>query len=349
MGTLNINMKAAVLYELNTPLIVEDLTVPNLGYGQVLVKVAASGVCHTQLLEIQGKRGVDRYLPHTLGHEGSGVVDAVGPGVTRISVGEHVILSWIKGPGINIPSVTYYKGNQPINAGALTTFNEYTLASENRVTLISKEMPLDKAALIGCAVATGAGVIINTAKVEPGSVVVVFGAGGIGLNAIQAAAMMSATKIIAVDIHEHKLTQARVFGATHTINARDDDVVRKIKELTNGNGADYAIEAVGFQQTMEQAFLSIRAEGGLAILIGNPPHGTEISIDPFGFIRGKRLIGTWGGETNPEKDFPRYVNLYLAGKLKLDELITHRFQLEDINSALNALEKGEVARAIIEF
>lgn len=342
-------MKAAVLCEPNVPLAIEDLTVPDPGYGQVLVKVAASGVCHTQVLEIQGKRGVDHYLPHLLGHEGSGVVEAVGPGVSRVAVGDHVILSWIKGAGIDPISPTYFSGNRRINAGALTTFNEYTLAAENRVTPIRKDMPLDKAALVGCAVATGAGAVINAAKVEPGSVVVVFGAGGIGLNAIQAATLVNAGEIIAVDIYDHKLAQARLFGATRTVHSRRQDPVDAVLDLTGGKGADYVIEAVGSQETMEQAFASARMNGGLTILIGNLPHQTKISINPFHLICGKKLLGTWGGETNPRRDFPRYVDLYLAGKLKLDELITHRFRLKDINIAVKALEGGEVARAIIDF
>ena len=342
-------MKAAILYQLNAPLAVEDINIPEPDYGQVLVKVAASGVCHTQLLEIQGKRGTDSYLPHTLGHEGSGVVEGVGHGVTRVTKGDHIVISWIKAPGIDAQPPIYYRGKRRINAGAANTFMEYTLVSENRVTPIRKDMPLDKAALLGCAVATGAGAVINTARVEPDSTVAVFGVGGIGLCAIQAAALMNAAKVIAIDIYEHKLALARTFGATHTLNAQKQDPVQAIKELTDGKGTDYAIEAAGLKETMEQAFLSVRSSGGTAILVGNLPYQHKILIDPFALIEGKRLIGSWGGETNPDRDFPHYIDLYLAGRLKLDELITHRFQLEDINSAFSALGSGKVARAIVEF
>ena len=341
--------KAAVLYQPNEPLRIEELSCPELAEGQVLVKVSFSGICHSQLLEIRGKRGVDRYLPHTLGHEGSGIVQAVGPRVTRVTPGDSVILSWIKGPGINAAPPTYRTGKQTINGGPLTTFQEYTVASENRLTPIPKEIPRDKAALIGCAVATGAGAILNTAKLERGQTVAIFGAGGIGLCAVQAARIMNASKIIAVDLHEEKLRQAQKFGATHTVNARKEDPIKKIQDLTEGKGVDTAIEAAGLSETMENAFHSVRRGGGLAILIGNLPQGMQISIDPFDLICGKRIVGSWGGETRPERDFLRYLDFYQTGKLKLDELISHRFRLEEINEAFDALENGEVSRALVAF
>ncbi|OGH56859.1 MAG: hypothetical protein A3G34_11690 [Candidatus Lindowbacteria bacterium RIFCSPLOWO2_12_FULL_62_27] len=342
-------MRAAILYELNKPLVVEDLTAADPGYGQVRVRIAASGVCHTQISEARGCRGPDKFLPHTMGHEGAGVVEAIGPGVTRVKAGDHVILTWIKGPGINAAPPAYAVGGRKINAGQITTFQDEAVVAENRVVPIRKDMPLDKAALIGCAVATGAGAVFNTARPKPGSAVLVFGAGGIGLCAIQAAALTNAGKVIAVDIHDHKLALARAFGATHVVNAKTQDVVPAVLELTGGRGADVAIEAAGIRETMEQAFQSIRADGGLAILIGNLAKGMPISIDPFMLICGKQIVGSWGGATDPAQDFPRYVDLYMTGKLKLDELITHRFRLDDVNAALEAVEQGKAGRAIIEF
>jgi len=344
--------KAAILYELNAPLVVEDIDIPAPGYGQVLIKLVASGMCHSQLSEIQGRqaiRGTDPYLPHTLGHEGAGVIEAIGPGVTRVAVGDHVLLYPSVGAGINAQMPTYYHGKQRINAGAANSFMECTLASENHVIKIRDDMPFDKASVLGCAVATGAGTVINVAKVEHGSTVVVFGAGGIGLCSIQAAGLMNAARVIAVDIHEHKLKLAQTFGATHAINARNQDPVAAIEDLTDGKGADYVIEAAGTKETMEQAFASVRRFGGLAVIMGNIPFQHTISINPFELIAGKRIVGSWIGETIPERDFPYYIDLYLTGKLKLDELITHRFRLEDINDAFHALEKGEVGRAIIEL
>lgn len=342
--------KAAVLYEINSPLVIQDLDIPELKAGQVLVKIAYSGVCHSQLNEIKGWKGEDKFLPHVLGHEGSGTVEAVGPGVSKVKPGESVVLSWIKGSGRDVSSTVYRESDgAAVNSGAIATFMEYAVISENRMTPIRKDMPLDKAALLGCAVATGAGAVINTAKVAPGSKVAVFGAGGIGLCAIQAAGIMKAAEIIAIDIHDHKLKLARAFGASDTINASRQDPVSAIRALTAGKGVDCAIEATGVKEIMEQAFLSVHDNGGIAVIAGNVPHQQRISIDPFGLICGKRIVGTWGGDTNPERDLPHYADWYLAGKLKLDELLTHRFHLEDINLAFLALEEGKVGRAIIEL
>ena len=343
-------MKAAILYELNKPLALEEVDVPEPTFGQVRVQVKASGICRKQLQEVRGLHGPDPHLPHLLGHEGAGIVDTIGPGVRRVAVGDHVVVSWIKAAGLEPNPPVYKQGDRDIHAGGVTTFNQYTVAAENRVTRIPKNIPFDKAALLGCAIPTGVGVVINTAKVKPQSSVAVFGVGGIGLNIIQGSALMKASKIIAVDLYDQKLEQARVFGATHTINAREQGPVTRIKELTEGKGADYAFEASASRQAMENAYACVRWGTGLAVLVGNLPHDDKkISIDPFPLYAGTRLIGTWGGETNPDRDFPRYVDWYLKGRLKLDELITHRFRLEEINSAFLALERGEVGRAIIEF
>lgn len=342
-------MRAAVLHEPNAPLTIEELSVPPLGHGQVGVRLRASGVCHTQLLEVRGQRGVDRYLPHTLGHEGAGVVDAVGPGVTRVAAGDHVVVSWIRGAGLDAPPPLYTSGGRRINAGPVTTFQEYAVVPENRVTRVAPELPLDHAALIGCAVATGAGAVINTARVEPGSTVVVFGAGGVGLCAVQAAALAGATRVVAVDVAPEKLDLARRLGATDTVDTTREDPVDAVLKRTGGAGADYAIEAAGRRETMEQAHRAVRTGGGLAVLVGNLPAGGQIAIDPFALIAGRRLVGTWGGETRPERDFPRYVALALAGRLKLDELITHRFRLDDVNGALDVLACGRASRVILEL
>lgn len=342
------NMKAAVLYEVNKPLVLEDIEVPEPELGQVLVKVAVSGICHTQLDNIRGNYGDDPYLPHLLGHEGAGIVESIGLGVTKVSPGDHVILSWIKGEGINSKPPKYTKGKQVINAGFVTTFNEYTLASENRVTKIRKDMPFDKASLIGCAVSTGLGAVINESEVKPGSSVAVFGIGGIGLNIIQGAAIVNALKIIAVDIYDQKLDTAREFGATHVINSKKKDPVTEIMSLTDGKGVDYAFESAGQKVSMEQAYQSA-SNGGLVNLVGNPPKGQKICIDAVQTHYGKLLRGGHGGHVKPDIDFARYIELYIEKKLKLDELITHRFTLETINDAITALEKGKVGRAVIEF
>ena len=342
-------MKAAVLYETNRPLVIETLKIPEPDFGQVLVKVHFSGICHKQMEEIRGHRGLDPYLPHLLGHEGAGVVETIGPGVTIVAPGDHVVLSWIKGVGIDANTPTYYKGEQPINAGWVTTFNEYAVVSENRVTGIRKDMPLDKAALLGCAVATGVGVAINQARVIPGSTVAVFGIGGVGLNVVQGSALASAGKIIAVDIVDAKLEMATKFGATHTINALKQNPVQQIIELTGNIGVDYAFATIGKIETMEQAYESAQKHGGYVNIVGVPPYGGKISIDAYPLHDGKCLVGASGGQTRKEKDFPKYIELYFAGKLKLDEQITHRYRLDDINMAFQLMEKGELGRAIVEL
>ncbi|MEW6419819.1 MAG: zinc-binding dehydrogenase [Nitrospirota bacterium] len=340
---------AAVLYEINKPLQIEELIVPELKPGQVLVNVVYSGICHSQLNEIRGLKGEDKFLPHTLGHEGSGIVEAIGEGVKKVKIGDYVVLTWIKGSGADVPS-TFYKRSDGtiINSGAISTFLTKAVISENRLVKIPKEMSLREASLLGCAIPTGAGIVMNTAKVSSNNSVAIFGIGGIGLSALLAAKLAGAKVIIAIDVLDHKLEQAIKFGATHTINARKQDVLSEIMNISNNLGVDYAIESAGKKESMETAFQSVRDNGGLCIIAGNLPQGEQISINPFDLIKGKRIIGTWGGETNPDKDIPRYVDLYLSGKFKLEALITHLYKLEDVNEALSALDSGEVGRIIIE-
>ena len=343
--------KAAVLYQINKPLQIEELTMPEPRTGQVLIKIAYSGVCRSQLNEIHGLRGEDKYLPHTLGHEGSGIVKTVGPGVGKVKPGDPVVLTWIKGDGLDVPSAMYHRSNgSVVNSGAISTFMEYTIIPENRLVAIPKEMSLREASLLGCAVPTGAGSVMNTARVRSGSSVAVFGVGGIGLCAVLAVDLMNATTIIAVDVFDHKLEQARRVGATHLINARQQDPLATILKFTGGRGVDYAIEAAGQHETMETAFQAVRDKGGLCVLTGNLPDGERINLDPFDLIKGKRIVGTWGGESQPDRDIPLYVELYLAGKLKLDMLITHEYRFEDINRAFDDLEQGKVGgRALINM
>lgn len=340
---------AAVLEQLNKPLKIRELTIPDLSPGQVLVEVAYSGVCRSQLLEVRGKRGEDKYLPHTLGHEGSGRVLEVGESVNKVKPGDHVVLSWIKGSGADVPSTVYQSPEGAINSGAISTFMYRTVTCENRVTPIPDNMPLREAALLGCAIPTGAGIVLNTAKVRPGSSVAVFGVGGIGMSAVLAAELVHATTIIAVDVFDHKLEQARVVGATHVINARQQEPLATIQEITEGQGVDYAIEAAGQRETMETAFQVVRDNGGLCVLAGNLAHGECINLDPFDLIKGKRIVGTWGGESQPDRDIPLYVDLYLSGKLKLDGLITHTYRLDEINGVLEDSEQGKVGRALIDM
>lgn len=341
--------EAAVLCEPGKPLRIMSLTIPDLKPGQVLVDVAYSGVCHSQLLEARGKRGEDRFLPHTLGHEGSGTVLQVSTGVTKVKPGERVVLTWIKGNGADVPAVVYHSPHGPVNSGAISTFMRQTVTCENRVVPITQAMPLRQAALLGCAIPTGGGIVLNTADVREDNSIAVFGAGGIGLSAIMAASLRNARVIIAVDVFEHKLEQAHQLGATHLVNARLQDTLTSIREATGGRGVDYAIEAAGTHESMEIAFQAVRDNGGLCILAGNLPHGERISLNPFDLIRGKRIIGSWGGETQPDRDMPKYIEYYLSGKLQLDRLLTHSYSLHNINQSLDDLENGKIGRALVDM
>ncbi len=341
---------AAVLEKINRPLRVEDLTIPELKRGQVLVKIAYSGICHSQLNEIQGLKGEDKFLPHTLGHEGSGIVMELGPEVQKVQAGDHVVLTWIKGSGVDVSTAQYkMQDGTLVNSGGISTFMEYAVISENRLVPILKKMPLKEAALLGCAIPTGAGIVFNTLQAKAYNTIAIFGVGGIGMSAVIAAEALGCRQIIAVDIDTYKLDFSLKIGATHVVNAAKQDSVSAIMDLTKGQGVDYAIEAAGLKETMEEAFVSIRNNGGTLVIAGNLAHKEKISIDPFDLIKGKKIIGTWGGETCPDRDIPRYVELYLSGKLKVDDLITSRFCLKDINPALEVFKNGRnVIRVIIE-
>lgn len=341
--------QAAILERLNEPLAIKNISLPRLSKGQVLVEIVFSGLCHTQLNEIKGLKGPDAYLPHTLGHEGSGIIKDVGEGITKVKVGDHVVLSWIKGLGLEASSSTYDCDGIKVNSGAISTFMNYAVISENRVVPIPREMPLKAAALLGCAIPTGAGVIFNDMKVNAKNSLVIFGAGGLGLSAIIAAKYLQAEPIIVVDLHDHKLEKALALGATHVINAREEEPLSAINRIVAKQGVDFAFECVGRKDVMETAFASLKAPGGLCVLAGNLPKGQMIQIDPFELIRGKRIIGTWGGGSNIDNDIKKYTDLYLKGVFPFDPLITHEVSLLEINELFTNLEKGLVGRGLISF
>jgi S-(hydroxymethyl)glutathione dehydrogenase/alcohol dehydrogenase len=347
-----IEMKAAVLTSLNEPLqIISGIECSYPGPGQVLVKLAYSGVCHSQLMEVRGLRGRDAYLPHMLGHEGSGKVIEVGRGVSKVKKDDLVILGWIKGNGLEAGGGSYKCACFPqgINAGSITTFNEYVLVSENRIVPLPTGVPLDVAVLFGCAVPTGAGIITNDIRPKPGSSIAIFGLGGIGMSALMATNLFECEKVFAIDVSDDKLLLARSFGATNTINAAQTDPVREILSLTGGRGLDYAVEASGLVDVIEQAFSTVRRGGGICIFASHPAHGKRISIDPYELICGKQIRGSWGGGTNTDQDIPIFAKLYLEGKLPLEKLITKRYKLESINEAINDLEFNRVGRPLIEI
>lgn len=338
--------QAAVLVKTGSPLEIMELKLPSLAPGQVLVRLAYSGICATQLNEIRGLKGEDKFLPHTLGHEGSGVVLEAGKNVTKVKEGDRVVLSWMKGAGADVPNCLY---DGKVNSGAISTFLTHAVVSENRVIPLPPEMPLREAALLGCAIPTGAGVVRHEMHLQKGQSFAVFGVGGVGLSALLAAKEAGGNPLIAVDLYPEKLAVAKAIGATHFVDARTQTPHEAIFALTNGFGVDFAFEAAGHKRAMEEAFASLKAPGGVCILAGNLPKGEKIAIDPFDLIRGKRILGTWGGSSRIDADVAHYANAYLHNQISLAPLITHEAPLDQINTLLEKLSSGQVGRALIAF
>lgn len=362
-------MKAAVLYQVREAMAIEEADLDEPRQGEVLVKLVASGVCHSCLHAADGSWDW-AVVPSVLGDEGAGVVQAVGPGVTTLKPRDHVIISWSPTCGRcrycvtgrpelcerRPPSGYMYDGTTRIHVRGqdIKHFGPATYASEmvvpeNSAVKIRDDMPLDKAALIGCAVTTGAGAVINTAKVRAGASLAVFGTGGIGLNAVQGGRLCGAYPLIAVDVADHKLEFARSLGATHTVNGARDSVVDAIKTLTDGRGAEYTVVAVGSIPAMQQAWDAL-APGGTCVVIGAPASSDRMTVDPLNLYRDeKHLTGSRYGSARVFDDFARFVDMYLAGKLELDVLITKQYGLEDVNEAHRALAAGENMRGLIMF
>jgi len=359
-------MKAAVLREVNKPLVIEDIKHGDPGPREVLIRTVAAGVCHSDL---HFQNGAYPYpLPSVLGHESAGIVEAVGSAVSYVKPGDHVItclsafcghceycltghMSLCQEPELQRPMgqpPRLSSGDSPIFQFLnLSSFAERMLVHEHAIVKIREDMPLDRAALIGCGVTTGVGAVIHTAKVEPGATVAVIGCGGVGLSCINGAAIAGAGRIIAVDMVPSKLDLARKFGATDVVNAKDKDAVGEVREMTGG-GVHYSFEAIGLKATTEQAFKMLR-RGGTATVIGMIPVGTMVEFHGPEFLMERKIQGSNMGSNRFRVDMPRFVDFYLAGKLHLDDMISRRIKLADVNDGLKALEKGEVARSVIMF
>jgi S-(hydroxymethyl)glutathione dehydrogenase / alcohol dehydrogenase len=358
-------MKAAVFHGPQKPLTIENVEVAQPIEREVLVRTVASGVCHSDLHFVDGYYQFP--TPAILGHEAAGVVEAVGPHVTEFKPGDHVIACLsvfcghcsycltgrthlcqsrpVRTPQ-QPPKLTW--NGSPVNQFAnLSAYAEKMLVHENGLVKVKNDMPLDRAALIGCGVTTGVGAVLNTARIEAGSSVAVFGAGGVGLAAIQGARIGGARMIIAVDTVDSKLATAKSLGATHGINAKTGDPVREIRELTKG-GVDYSFECIGLKIAAEQCFDCIRP-GGTATVVGMIPVGQKVELDGPMFLREKRIQGCSMGSNRFKVDMPRYIELYEQGRLKLDEMITRRGKLEDVNEFFRAMKAGEVSRSVIMF
>ena len=338
--------KAAILVESRKPLVVDEIRLPDvLDVGQVLVKVLYTSICGAQINEIEAVKGPDRFLPHLLGHEASAIVIETGPGVTSVKPGETVVLHWRPSQGIQSPTPSYRWRDAKVNAGWVTTFNEYAVVSENRMTVIPSDYDLKVAPLLGCAVTTAAGVINNDAKVRIGESVTVFGVGGVGLNVVQLAALAGAYPIVAVDLSDQKLAMARARGATDCINSRTaGDLAAEIRQIVGEKGPDKVIETTGVKAVIELAY-DLTHPDGTCVLVGVPAEKVTIYTLPMHF--NKVLTGSHGGDAVPHVDIPRIIRLNRAGRLSFDGLITHELPLDNINAALDLVRSGTAGRVLL--
>tara|TARA_B100001250_G_C19817322_1_gene799391 strand:+ start:12490 stop:13548 length:1059 start_codon:yes stop_codon:yes gene_type:complete len=344
------SMKAAVLWKTGEPLTVNDgIEIPKLKSGQVLIKMAFSGVCRSQLMEVMGLRGEDKYLPHLLGHEGCGQVIDKAKDVSKVSVGDWTILGWIKGEGKNAEGAKYKLDGTTINSGSVTTFSTYSVVSENRLVPLPSGIEKDIAVLFGCALPTGAGIVINEVKPKKDTSIGFVGMGGIGLSALMACSAFNCKSVISIDVSDAKLELSKEFGATHTINSSTTNVIKEVYEITNGEGLDYAIEAAGRVDTIELAFELVKRKGGNCVFASHPEEGKKIRLDPFDLIAGKNIKGSWGGSSKPDKDVKVLADLYNQGFMPLEKLITKTYSLEEINLALDDLKNSNVFRPLIVF
>ena len=362
-------MKAAVLYDYNTPLVVEDLELDPPKAGEVRVRTGAAGICRSDYHFMAGE--ARHPLPTVLGHEGSGVITEVGEGVTRLKLGDRVILSFVPNCGrchfcsVGRPNLCdthaatvgtmfdgttrLHKGDQRITHFAkVACFAEDLVTPESACIPIDEDVPMDVAALIGCCVTTGVGSVIYNAEIVPGSSVAVVGCGGVGLNVIQGAKVANASQIVAVDVSESALEFASKFGATHTVNAAHQDAAAEVRELTGG-GVDYAFEVFGGSETVETAFASAR-KGGTVVIVGIAPAGDNASIDPVALVRQEKVLkGSYYGSARCHIDMPRIVDMYRSHKLDIDGMITRRYNLDEVNKAYEDLNSGGIGRGVIVF
>ena len=359
-------VKAVVLYEPRVPLTVEQIDLDDPGEGEIRVKLVGAGACHSDYHRVDGHMAVDE-VPYVMGHEGAGIVQQVGPAVNTLAPGDHVIFSLAGQCGrcrnctVGRPNLCETQGPVAGTSGnprrfskdgvpyfhRFATFSEETVVVADSVVKIREDVPLDKACLIGCSVMTGVGAVVNRAKVETGSSVAVFGCGGVGLNVVQGASLAAASSIIAVDRVDFKLEKAREMGATHFVNSTGEDPVKRIAEITEG-GVDYAFEVVGNPALLRQAFESTRP-GGTAVMVGVAPRGAEVAVDARELFLDRTLMGTFYGAGRPKTDFPWLLQLYMDGRLKLDELATRFRPLDEVNEAFEDMNLGLTARTILTF
>ena len=344
-----LNFRAAILRRPHAPLDIGTVTFDGpLRAGQVLVKLAYSGICGKQLDEIDERSGPDRWLPHMLGHEGSGRVVACGGGVTKVKAGDHVVLHWIAGTGAAADTPLYHQAGTRINAGAITTFNEYAAVPENRLTPIDSRTNLRTACLFGCVATTGTGAVFNDAGLQPGQSLAVFGCGGVGLCVIMAAVAAGADPIVAVDTRAEARQAARHFGAHHALDAAAGDFPDSLKALTGGRGVDCAIVTAASAPALQAACDAATAPSRV-IMVGVPPPGGTVTVSALDVHRGKTLTGSYGGGTCPDRHIPEYLDLQRSGRIDYAALIAKVVSLDAINDGIEAVRSALAGRCVIDF
>lgn len=339
--------QAAILVEQKKPLVIDEVTLPALGFGHVLVEIKTSRICGSQLGEIDGVKGPDRYLPHLLGHEAGGVVLEVGAEVSRVKPGDHVVVHWRPGLGIQAKPVRYDWNGKVANAGNITTFQQFTVVSENRLTPIPASVDFDFASLLADTLTTGIGVITRDAKVEVGESVVIIGCGGIGLGSVLGARLAGAHPIVAVDLRDNKLAAAGAHGATHLINSSGGDFVAEVEAILGGK-ADVVIDGTGQPAVIEQAY-QLTSPKGRCVLFGVLPFDKRVTLHTLPLHFGRVLTGSEGGQSKPSVDIPRFVRMYQEGRFHVDGFVTHRCALAQVNEAITTMRAGESLHTLIEF
>ncbi len=340
--------KAAILVEQKKDLIIDEIEIPTVEYGKVLVEIKSTRICGSQLGEIDGVKGEDKYLPHLLGHEAGGIVREVGKGVTRVKEGDHVVCHWRPAPGQSTQCPVYKWGNMSVNAGHITTFCEYSIISESRLTPISKHTSFETAALLADTITTGFGVITNDSAVKIGQSVAVIGIGGIGLGVILGAKIAGANPIIAIDLFDHKLNIAKECGATHTINASNSDMDATIKSIVGNCGVDVMIDGTGNPAIIQQAY-NLTKRNGRCVLFGVIPHDKTVELNTLPLHFGRTLTGSEGGASQPEIDIPRYIEMMKNDLFHLKNFVSHRVSLENINEGILRMRNGESIHTMVNF
>jgi Zn-dependent alcohol dehydrogenase len=344
-------MKAAVLERLNSPLVIRDVELTDLKVGQVLVKVLVSGLCGAQLHEIRGHKGNAKFLPHLMGHEGCGIVQAVGEGVSTVAVGDKVVMHWRVGGGIEAPFPTYVLDGQSMSSGKVTTLSEYSIVSENRLTSVPHDTSNYLCALLGCGLTTALGIINNEIDLKFGESVMIVGCGGVGLNLIQGANLASAHPVIGVDVAENKRAKVMNLNADAFINSKAENLEEKLKNLLTNGKIDVIIDTTGIPSVIAE-MTKYLSNNGRFVLVGQPRPDEDLIIPQgknlFNGV-GQIIKASQGGKTNPVEDIPRYVKLHKAGKLDIDKIVSHKFPLDRVNEAFELLRTGDAGRIMIEI